>query len=185
MERGEVLKISGIGDALRVLTIDRLDAEQREVSLRLLGRADLSLHHVAVSQAEPANLAGADVDVVGAWEVVVLRAAEEPEPVGKDFQYAFAVHQAVLANPAAQDLEDQVLLLKPDVILNAFLTSDLVQTMDIHRLQILDIQLSALHLLVLGIRLSVETADILRLRRGGLFAPLFPFRRRTGSMRGG
>ena len=98
MQRGEVLEIARVGDALGVFAVDGLDAQQGEIALRFLGRADLALHDVAVAQAEAANLAGADVDVVGAGQIVVFRAAQEAEAVGEDFQDAFAVHQAVLAD---------------------------------------------------------------------------------------
>jgi hypothetical protein len=98
---------------------------------------------VAVAQAEAADLAGADVDVVGAGQVVVLGAAEEAEAVGQDLEHALAVHQAVLADAAAQDLEDQVLLLHPDVVGDALLAGDVVQAMDVHGLQVLDVQLAA------------------------------------------
>ena len=68
------------------LVVDRLDPEQGEVPLVLLGRADLAGDRVAGPQAEPADLAGRDVDVVGAGQVVVVRAAEEPEAVGQDLE---------------------------------------------------------------------------------------------------
>jgi hypothetical protein len=42
----------------------------------------------------------------------------KPKPSGQDLQHAFAVHQAVLADAGAEDLEDQVLLLEPDVVLD-------------------------------------------------------------------
>ena len=65
-----------------------------------------------VLQAEAADLAGRDVDVVGAGEVVVVGAAEEAEAVGQDFERPLAEHQAVLLDPLLEDLEDQVLLLQ-------------------------------------------------------------------------
>ena len=63
----------------------------------------------AGAQAETANLARRDVDVVGAGQIVVIGAAQEAEAVGQDFERAFAEHQAVLLDALLEDLEDQVL----------------------------------------------------------------------------
>ena len=162
MQRREVFEVAGVGDALGIFAVDGFDAEQREVSLAFLGRTDLPLHHVAVAQPESANLRRADVNVIRAGKIVVFRAAQEAEAVGKNFEHAFAVHQAVLADARAKDLEDQVLLLEPDVILDPFLAGDLVKAVDVHDLQILDEELPALDLLVLGIGFGVERSDIFR-----------------------
>ncbi len=83
---------------------------------------------MTVSQSEATDLRRADVDVVGAGEIVVFRRSKEAETVRENFQDTFAVHQTVLADAAAKDLEDQVLLLQADVVLNAFRARDLVQT---------------------------------------------------------
>ncbi len=160
MQRGEVFEIAGVGDALGVFAVDGFDAEEREISFGFLGRTDLALDDVAVAQAEAADLAGADVDVVGAGEIVVFGAAEESEAVGEDFQDAFAVHQAVLADAAAEDLEDQVLLLEADVIGDSLFLGDVVQFMHVHLLEVLDVKLAALDLLVLGVGFGVEVGDV-------------------------
>ena len=151
----------GVGDALGVFTVDRLDAQQGEIALRLLGRTNLPLHHVTVAQAEAANLAGADVNVVGAGKIVVFGAAQESEAIRQDFQHALAVHQAVLANARAENLENQVLLLESDEIRDALLLGDLVQVVHVHGLQVLDVKLAALDLLVFGIGFGVEIGNVL------------------------
>src|SRR5947199_446 len=79
-----------------ILVVDRLDAEEGEVPLVLLRRADLAGDHGPGAQAEPADLARRDVDVVRAGEVVVIGAAQEPEAVREDFEGPLPVHQAVL-----------------------------------------------------------------------------------------
>ncbi len=160
MQRGEVFEIAGIGDALGVFAVDRLDAQQGEIALGFLGRANLALNDVPIAQAKSADLAGADVDVVRAGEIVVFRAAEESEAVGENFQHAFAVHQAVLADAGAEDLEDQVLLLQSDVIDDPLFLGDLVQFMHVHRLEVFDVELAALDLLVFGVGLGVEVGDV-------------------------
>ena len=83
---------------------------------------------MAVSaQAESADLAGRDVNVVGAGEVVVIGAAEEAEAVGQDFERAFAVHETVLLDPFFEDLEDQILLLEAGVVGEPLDLGDLLQ----------------------------------------------------------
>ena len=62
---------------------------------------------------------------------------------------------------AAEDLEDQVLLLQADVIVDAFLLGDLVQFVHVHLLEVFDVELAALDLLVLGVGFGVEAGDIL------------------------
>ena len=61
---------------------------------------------------------------------------------------------------AAEDLEDQVLLLETDVIGDALFLGDLVQLVHVHRLEVFDVELAALDLLVLGVGLGVEVGDI-------------------------
>ena len=56
VQRREVLEVDLLGEPLGVLEVDRLDAQQREVPLRLLGRADLPGHDVPGAQAEAADL---------------------------------------------------------------------------------------------------------------------------------
>jgi hypothetical protein len=65
----------------RVVEIDRVDLQQREIALTVLWRADLPLDGVAGAQAEAAHLAGTDINVVGAGQVIGLRRAQEAETV--------------------------------------------------------------------------------------------------------
>src|SRR4029078_12316929 len=83
------------------------------------------------------------------------------EAVGQDLEDALAVHQAVLADAGAEDLEDQVLLLEPDVVLDALLLGDVVQAMEVHGLQVFDVELAALDLLVLGVGLGVKAGNLI------------------------
>jgi hypothetical protein len=67
-----------------------LDLQQREVALAVLRRADLAGDGVAGAQVEAADLAGRDVDVVGAGQVGAVRRAQEAEAVLQDFEHAVA-----------------------------------------------------------------------------------------------
>ena len=77
-------------DLLRVLEIDRVDLEQGEIALALLGAADLALDRVAGAQAEAADLRGRDIDVVRAGQVVGVGRAQEAEAVLQDLDHAVA-----------------------------------------------------------------------------------------------
>ena len=116
VQRRQVVEDDLLGEQVGVLVVDRLDAQQGEVALVLLRRADLPGDDGAGLQAEAADLARRDVDVVGAGQVVVVGAAEEAEAVGQDFERPLAEHQAVLLHPLLEDLEDQVLLLQAGVL---------------------------------------------------------------------
>ena len=127
-----------------ILVVDRLDPQQGEVALVFLGRADLARDRRPGLQAEAANLAGRNVNVVGAGEVVVVGAAEEAEAVGQDFQRPLAVHQPVELHPLLEDLEDQVLLLDAGVVGEVFLAGLLDQLGHRHPLQLGDVGVAGL-----------------------------------------
>ena len=102
-------------EQVRILVVDRFDAQQGEVALVFLRRADLAGDRGAGPQAEAADLARRDVDVVGAGQVVVVGAAEEAEAVGQDFQRALAEHQAVELHPLFEDLKIRSCFLMPAI----------------------------------------------------------------------
>jgi hypothetical protein len=66
IQRRQVVEEDLVLRGLGLLEVDRLDLEQREVALRLLGGPDLTGDRVARPQAEAADLARGDVDVVRA-----------------------------------------------------------------------------------------------------------------------
>ena len=65
---------------------------------------------VAGAQAEAADLAGRDVDVVGAGQIVRFRRAQEAEAVGQHFDDAFADDVDFLGGELLEDREHQLLL---------------------------------------------------------------------------
>ena len=144
MQRRQFVEGDLVGQQVRVLVVDRLDPQQGEVALVLLGRADLPGNGRARLQAEAADLAGRDVNVVRAGEVVVVGAAEEAEAVGQDFQRPLAVHQAVELDPLLEDPEDQVLLLDAGVVGEVFLAGLLDQLGHRHLLQLGDVRVAGL-----------------------------------------
>ena len=111
VERGQVVEEDLLLRPVGRLEVDRVDLDEREVALVLLGRADLAADGVAGAQVELADLRGRDVDVVGPGQVAVLGGAQEAEAVGQDLEHALGEDQPFLLRLRAQDLEDQLLLL--------------------------------------------------------------------------
>ena len=88
--RLEVVERDPVLGLFRLFKVDVLDLEQGQVALALLGRPHLAHDRVAGAQIEALDLAGRDVDVVGAVEVVPVLAAKESVAFGQDFQHALA-----------------------------------------------------------------------------------------------
>src|SRR5438067_7979849 len=83
IERRQVVKEYFFARLLGRFKIDRLDFDQREITLAFLWRANLSANRVAGAQVELANLRGRNVNVVRARQIVVFRSAQKSETVGQ------------------------------------------------------------------------------------------------------
>ena len=147
IERRQVVEEDLLARDVGVLEVDRLDLDQGEVALPLLGRPDLPGDGVAGAQVELADLGGRDVDVVGARQVVVLGRAQEAEPVRQAFEHALREDQSLLLGLRLQDLEDQILLAHarsrsrppgPCAIFSSCGILMLVQRADVERVAMLD-----------------------------------------------
>ena len=101
IERRQIVEIDAVADLVRLVEIDRVDLEQGEIALAVLGRADLALDRVAGAQAEAAHLARAHIDVVRARQVVRFRRAQEAEAVLQDLEHAVAEDGGVVLRQAA------------------------------------------------------------------------------------
>ena len=77
-----------MADRIRIVEIDLGDLGQREIALAFLGSADLAFDRVAGAQAEAADDARRDIDVVGAGEIIRLGRAQEAEAVVENFDRA-------------------------------------------------------------------------------------------------
>ena len=73
-----------------------------------------------VLQAEPANLAGRDVNVFGRGEVVVGHAAQEAVAVGQHFERAGAAHDLAALDLPADDADDELAAAHAGVLGDAF-----------------------------------------------------------------
>ena len=101
IERRQIVEIDAMADLVRLIEIDRVDLEQGEIALAVLGRADLALDRVAGAQAEAAHLARADIDVVRPGQVVRFRRAQEAEAVLQDLEHAVAEDRRCRSRPGA------------------------------------------------------------------------------------
>src|SRR5204863_4951374 len=135
VERRQVLEEHLLAGALRRLEVDRLDLDQREIALAVLGRPDLARHGVAGVEVELADLRRRHVDVVGARQVVVVGRPQEAEPVGQRLEHAFGENQPALLGAGLEDLEDQLLLAHAGRARHVELLRDLGQRADAHVLE--------------------------------------------------
>ncbi len=118
IERCQVVEVDPVPHGFRRLEVDGVDLEQGEIPLAILRRADLALDRIAGAQAEAAHLAWTHIDIIGARQVVGFRAAQEPKPVGQDFQRALAVNRLVVLGQILQDREHHVLLAQRRCVLD-------------------------------------------------------------------
>ncbi len=109
-QRGQVLEHDLVLVLLGGQAVDAVDLDQREVALAVLGHAHLALDHVAGVQVEAADLAGAEVDVVGRRHVARFDRAQEAEAVGQDLEHAVAEDLFAGLGALLHDREHQLLL---------------------------------------------------------------------------
>jgi hypothetical protein len=146
-------------------TVDAVDPEHAPVLLGLARSADGTGDPVADAQSETADLAGADIHVVGAGEEAV--AAHEPEPFVDDVEDAGRIGVAGALGLALQDLVDEVVL-AVDGRVELEVAADLAELGDAHLTEVIDIEVIALAR-SLELLLLFEFAD--GSAEGGLAAP--------------
>ncbi len=90
--------------------IDAIDLDQCEIALAVLRHPNLAFDHVAGVQVEAADLARAEVDVVGRSHVAGLDRAQKAEAVGQHFEHAVAEDLLAGLGALLHDREHQLLL---------------------------------------------------------------------------
>ncbi len=110
VKRRQIVEMDLVAGLFRVLEIDRVDLQQREVALAVLGTADMALDGVAGAQREAPNLRRRDVNIVRAGEVVGVGRAQEAEAVLQHLDHAAADDIHLLGRELLQDREHQLLL---------------------------------------------------------------------------
>ena len=136
-------KYGAAAGGVGVDAVDAVDADQAPVLLALVGRADGAGDPVADAQAEPAHLAGRDVDVVRARQQAV--AAHEAVALVDDVEDAEGVVQAGALGLGLEDLVDEVVACarvgSPSISRRAPTSSSSV---DGHLAQVADVEVVAL-----------------------------------------
>src|ERR1044072_390901 len=135
VEGRQVVEEDLVPGDLGVLEVDRLDLDQGEVPLALLGLPDRAGDGVAGAQVEAPDLARGDVDVIRAGQVVVLGGTQEAEAVGQALEDPLGEDEPALLGLRLEDLEDQLLLAQRGGALDAEVLGDLGELADAHLLE--------------------------------------------------
>ena len=138
-KRCQILEQHLVARAVGGIEIDLTNLQQREVPLAILGRTDEAGERVAGAQVEAANLARADVNIVGACQIRAVGGAQEAEAVLQDLQHAIAVDVLAVTGVGLEDREDDVLLARAGHALQAHGLGKLDQISDRLGLQLREV----------------------------------------------
>ncbi len=127
-----------------IVEVDLVDLHHGEVALAVLGRADLAFDRVAGAQAELTHLLGADIDVVGARQVVGFHRAQVAETVGDHLDGADAEDRLVGGGELLEDGEHQLLAAHHRRTLDALLFGEREQFGRLLLLEVLEIHGSSI-----------------------------------------
>src|SRR5688500_4399085 len=95
---------------VRILEIDRVHLEQREIPLALFGTPDLPLHRITSPQREAPYLRRRHINVVRPWQVIGVWGSEEAEAVLQYFNNPFADDLDLIVSKTFQNTEHELLL---------------------------------------------------------------------------
>jgi hypothetical protein len=84
--RAQVVERDAVLRLVRIVAVDVLDLEEREIALALLRGPHLAEDRVTGAQVEALDLRGTDVDVVGPVQVVPVLRAQEAVAFGQDLR---------------------------------------------------------------------------------------------------
>src|SRR5262249_319062 len=139
VQRREVVEKDLVAGFIRVLEVDRFDFDQGEVTFSIFRRTNLSRYGVARAQVELANLRRRDIDVIRAWQIVVVRGSEKSKTIRQSFENDFTENEAALLGLRLQDLENQFLLPHSGSSLNVEIFGNLRQRGNVHFLQLCNV----------------------------------------------
>ena len=103
----EAVEVGAGAGLLRLDAVDGLDADEAEVALAVLGRADLAGDGVAGAEHEASDLGLRDVDVAGAGAQAVL--SQEAVAVAHDLQEAGRQNEALPLRDSLEDAQGELL----------------------------------------------------------------------------
>ena len=95
---------------VRILEVDRIDLEKREVALAFLRASDLAFDGVTGTQRKAPDLRWRNIDIVRACEIVGVGRSQEAEAVLEDLDNTFADDVSIASGELLQDSEHQLLL---------------------------------------------------------------------------
>ena len=142
VDRRQVAEVGPAAGDVAIDAVDRVDAEQAPVLLRLARRADGAGDAVADAQAEAAHLAGVDVDVLGAGQQAV--AAHEAVALVDDVEDAGGVVETGVARSGAGGSGRPGRPCAVGSGVDLELAADLAQLGDAHLAEVADIEVVAL-----------------------------------------
>src|SRR4029453_19014432 len=92
-----------------ILEIDRVDLEQREIALALLGAANVAIDRIAGAQVEAPDLARTDIDIFRPWQKIRIGRAQKTQAIPENFHDAFADDADIAHRQALQNGIDELL----------------------------------------------------------------------------
>src|SRR5258706_2080578 len=140
IERREIAEEDLVARFLRRFKIDGVDFDEREVTLALFRRPDLSGDSITGAKIEAPYLRRRYVNVVRPGQVVVLGRAQETESVRQAFQDALGENEAALLSLRLQNLENQLLLAKTGGAHDSEVLRNLVEILDAHVFELYQIE---------------------------------------------
>jgi predicted naringenin-chalcone synthase len=139
VDRGQVPEDRPISGGLDIDAVDRVDPEHAPVLLAVARCSDGAADAVTDAEAEAANLARADVDVVRARQQAV--AAHESEALVDDVEDPGGVGVAGPLCLALEDALDEIVLALLGAGLELEVASDLAELVDAHLAEVGDVEI--------------------------------------------
>ena len=129
-QRSEVFEEDFILRILRAREINFMHFKQCKVALTVFWRANFPGYGVASAQIEASNLAGRDVDVVGAGEVRGVCRAKEAESILQYFEHAVSGDVFTVLRMPFKYGEDDVLLARAGHVFQTHIVGGLHEICD-------------------------------------------------------
>src|SRR6202021_997653 len=121
IERRQIVEMDLVPGLLRVLEVDCIAFEQREVPFPFLGASDDALDRIAGSEPEPPDLRRGHVNVIWTRQIVCVGRSQEGESVLQNLDYALANDLDLDAGELLENREHQLLLAHDRRIFNVVL----------------------------------------------------------------
>ena len=119
-QRRQIVEIDLVLGLFRVLEIQRIDFQQREIAFAFLRTANVAFDRVAGAQSEATDLRGRDVDIVRPRQIVGVRRTQESETVGENLDDTLADDVGFLNRELLENGEHQLLLAHGAGVLDPF-----------------------------------------------------------------